>query len=164
MLITDQYLFFYSTTEIYSNWYPTRFKYEGISFANSEQAMMWGKAKLMGDEDSMAKIRKTPDPYNVKRLGRQIKNWKEQLWINKRLDLVAQVLYAKFSTNEALRNELLSTGNLHLVEAASNDKIWGIGMDEDDPKIHSKKNWQGLNLLGEALMIVRERIRRELDK
>lgn len=125
MLITDKYLFFYATSEIYSNWHPAKFKYDNIVFSNSEQAMMYAKAKLMGDQDSIVKIKKTADPYNVKRLGRNIKPWKEQLWISKRLSLVVDVLYAKFSTNETLKNELLGTGHLYLVEASPSDKIGG---------------------------------------
>ena len=162
MLITDKYLFFYATSEIYSNWHPAKFKYDNIVFSNSEQAMMYAKAKLMGDNDSIKKIKKTSDPYKVKRLGRSIKPWKEQLWISKRLSLVIDILYAKFSSNETLRNELLGTDDLYLVEASPSDKIWGVGLDESDPAIHNKKNWKGLNLLGEALMQVREKIKKEM--
>jgi ribA/ribD-fused uncharacterized protein len=158
MLITEQYLFFYSTTEVYSNWYPCRFRYDKITFANSEQAMMYAKAKLMKDEDSMAKIKKESDPFKVKRLGRNITPWKEALWVSKRLEIVSDICYEKFKSNSELRETLLNTNNLHLVEAASNDKIWGVGMDEDNPKILNRKNWNGLNLLGEALMNARKKL------
>jgi ribA/ribD-fused uncharacterized protein len=159
MLRTDTHLFFYATSEIYSNWHPCKFKYDKILFANSEQAMMYAKAKLMGDELSMSKIKKTSDPFKVKKLGREISPWKDALWISKRLELVSDICYEKFASNEEFKKEILETNDLILVEAASNDKIWGIGMDEDAPGINNPKNWQGLNLLGKALMNARARLR-----
>ena len=38
------------------------------------------------------------------------------------------------------------------------DKIWGIGMEENDPGIEDPANWKGLNLLGHAIMTVRSLI------
>lgn len=159
MLRTDTHLFFYATSEIYSNWHPCKFKYDKILFSNSEQAMMYAKAKLMGDEASMNKIKKTSDPFKVKKLGREITPWKDALWVSKRLELVSDICYEKFASNEEFKKEFLETNDLILVEAASNDKIWGIGMDEDHPGINNPKNWQGLNLLGKALMNARARLR-----
>lgn len=163
MLTTNTHLFFYATSEIYSNWHPCRFRYDNMVFSNSEQAMMYAKAKLMKDEASIIKIKKQPDPYLVKRLGRKISPWNESLWISKRLALVSDICYAKFSSNEEFKKILLDTGDLILVEASANDKIWGIGLDETQPEIHNKKKWKGLNLLGQALMNARERIRNEIS-
>ena len=44
------------------------------------------------------------------------------------------------------------------MEASPYDKIWGIGMKADDPQVNDPKNWQGLNLLGFALMEVRDEL------
>ena len=38
------------------------------------------------------------------------------------------------------------------------DKIWGIGLAADDPRAANPLQWQGLNLLGFALMAVREEL------
>jgi predicted NAD-dependent protein-ADP-ribosyltransferase YbiA (DUF1768 family) len=40
----------------------------------------------------------------------------------------------------------------------STDKIWGIGLGAQNPKAWSKSTWKGQNLLGEALMVVREQL------
>jgi ribA/ribD-fused uncharacterized protein len=45
-----------------------------------------------------------------------------------------------------------------LVEASPVDKVWGIGMAEDHPEIENPAMWQGLNLLGFALMEVRRQL------
>ena len=62
---------------------------------------------------------------------------------------------AKFSHNSELRQFLINTGDRVLVEASPVDKIWGIGLAKGDPLADSPSDWQGLNLLGYALMEVR---------
>jgi ribA/ribD-fused uncharacterized protein len=156
---TEQFIFFWATSEIYSNWHPARFRMNGHTFAHSEQAMMFEKAKLMGDTQMMAKILKTTNAKKVKELGRDVKPWKQGLWEKHRLSIMIKVCYAKFSANPVLQEELLSTGNKILVEASPYDDIWGIGMKEDDPGVENPKKWQGLNLLGQALMSVRTMLR-----
>ena len=37
------------------------------------------------------------------------------------------------------------------------DRIWGIGLRADHPDAAEPSRWKGLNLLGQALMVVRER-------
>jgi ribA/ribD-fused uncharacterized protein len=44
------------------------------------------------------------------------------------------------------------------VEASPYDTVWGIGMKEDDPDCRNPRLWKGENLLGFALMDVREKL------
>ena len=69
--------------------------------------------------------------------------------------------YSKFSQNSSLRKNLIETENKILVEASPYDKIWGIGLDENNPKILEPNNWDGLNLLGKVLMRVRDILKSE---
>lgn len=66
---------------------------------------------------------------------------------------------AKFTQNPAMGEFLLNTGNRVLVEASPVDKVWGIGLAGDDPRALQPAQWQGANLLGFALMRVREVLR-----
>lgn len=59
-----------------------------------------------------------------------------------------------------LKAQLKSTGDAILAECAVKDHIWGIGLSMKDPDRLDVKKWHGTNLLGYALMIVRERVRR----
>ena len=104
----------------------------------------------------MAKILKTTNPKEVKALGRDVKPWKEDLWKKHRLNIMTNICLAKFKANPALTEQLLATGNKIIVEASPYDNIWGIGMRDSDDGVENPKNWQGLNLLGEALMNVRK--------
>jgi ribA/ribD-fused uncharacterized protein len=49
----------------------------------------------------------------------------------------------------------------HFVESSPIDKIWGVGLRENDPMIDDENNWKGTNLLGKALDEVKERLQNE---
>lgn len=55
-----------------------------------------------------------------------------------------------------LCRRLLATGDKYLVEAAARDRIWGIGYGMNQHPEEHVRYW-GQNLLGKALMTVRER-------
>jgi predicted NAD-dependent protein-ADP-ribosyltransferase YbiA (DUF1768 family) len=40
------------------------------------------------------------------------------------------------------------------------DSVWGIGLATDEPSIENPLQWRGENLLGYALMEVRDRIKK----
>ena len=45
------------------------------------------------------------------------------------------------------------------MEASPVDRIWGIGLAAEDARASQPEQWRGLNLLGYALMEVRDRLR-----
>ena len=113
------------------------------------------KALLFGDKETAKKIMKTQLPGEQKSLGRSVKNFDRNIWDQHCMSIVIKGNYAKFSQDGVLKKQLLHTGNRIIVEASPYDKIWGIGMLENDPGIEDPTNWKGLNLLGNAIMTVR---------
>ena len=61
----------------------------------------------------------------------------------------------KFKSGEKLEF-LLNTGDKIIVEASPYDSIWGIGMGAKDENIEYPTAWKGENLLGFAIMEVRD--------
>lgn len=159
MKTTDTHVYFWSG--IYSNFHPCRFTIGQNAFNCSEQAFMYFKAIEFGDEAIADQIMSMSEPRDQKALGKQIRGFDEDIWSEKRFDHMQIALLGKFSQNEDLANQLVLTGERILVEASPYDKIWGVGLREDDPAILDASNWQGLNLLGQALMSVRDILREQ---
>jgi len=99
------------------------------------------------------------NPGEAKQLGRTIRGFSDKNWNNKKFDIVVKGNYAKFSQNPELATFLIGTGKRVLVEASPKDRVWGIGLPEDDPKAENPNLWRGMNLLGFALMAVRRQLR-----
>lgn len=141
-----------------SNWYPSRFTVNNVSFSSMEQYLMYKKAVCFSDEDTADKILLTDDVAEIKALGRLVTNYNESFWNGVRQIVVFEGLIAKFSQNENLKKQLKATENCILAECAVKDKIWGIGLSMKDSNRFEIEKWNGQNLLGYALMMVRERL------
>ncbi len=123
--------------------------------------MMVAKARLFGDEEAVARVLATSDPGEAKQAGRKARGFDEHVWKSRRSEIVIQGSLAKFGQNPALASFLLSLAEDLLVEASPVDRIWGIGLAAGNPDARNPVRWRGLNLLGFALTVVRDRLRQE---
>jgi len=98
----------------------------------------------------------------IKALGRQVSKYNDTHWNGVRQIIIYKGLLEKFSQNEDLKKRLLNTVNDILAECAVQDKIWGIGLSMKDVNRWDMEKWRGQNLLGFALMMVREDLLRNL--
>lgn len=154
---TSSHIYFWGT--YLSNWHKCVFKDADFQYQTSESYLMTHKALLFGDTESADKIVNTSDPKKQKALGRLVKGFNEELWNQHKFDIMVKGLLLKFGQNESLKKQLLATGDKILVEGSPYDKIWGVGLKYDDPKILDESNWQGENLLGKALMEARKTLK-----
>ncbi|TYB65436.1 NADAR family protein [Nonomuraea sp. PA05] len=138
-----------------SQWWPVRFTADGHTFASAEHYMMAHKAWLFGDEENAARVLAVRHPKQAKELGRAVRGFDQATWEKHRFDIVVRGNVAKFGGHEELAGYLLGTGTRILVEASPVDRVWGIGLAADDDRAASPQRWQGLNLLGFALMAAR---------
>jgi len=143
----------------FSQWWSCEFEKDGILYLSTEQWMMAEKARVFSDFKVLDNILKSSNPKEIKLLGRSISFYDEEVWSNRRYEIVKEGNYLKFSQNPELKDYLLSTGDCVIVEASPYDNIWGIGMKQDDEGIENPKNWKGKNLLGFALMEVRDKLK-----
>ena len=139
-----------------SQWFPCSFAVEGNNYTTAEQYMMAEKARLFGDEEIRQQILREEDPMACKRLGRQVQQFDKDVWDARCGEIVVAGNIAKFSQNPELKAFLLSTGDAILAEGAPRDKIWGIGMGKSNSLAQDPAQWRGRNLLGFALMEVRD--------
>lgn len=152
------------TKACFSQWWESPFEIDGLIFPTAEHYMMWAKSRLFGDITTSQKIMNATHPKQAKELGRSVIGFVETIWLQHRFDIVVTANDAKFRQNPRLSEFLLSTGDRVLVEASPVDRVWGIGLAADDVYANSPKNWRGLNLLGFALMEVRDRLRSSLNQ
>ena len=166
-MTNDNFIFFWGHTSkivnkaCLSQWYVAPFEIDGKRYICAEQYMMEQKALLFDNIDIAQKIMETDDPSAHKALGREITGFIEDKWNLHKYQFVLNANLAKFSQNQPLKDFILSTGSKILVEASPYDKIWGIGMSASDKNVSNPSFWQGQNLLGIALMEVREILRNE---
>lgn len=147
------------TKSCLSQWYHAPFTSNEYTFYTTEHYMMAKKALLFRDKETFIKIINADTPGEAKSLGRQVKNFEEAIWNEHKFDIVVKGNLLKFSQNQALRDYLISTNDSILVEASPYDRIWGIGLDENSPHANDPFKWRGQNLLGFALMEVRDTLK-----
>ncbi|AZB24090.1 MULTISPECIES: NADAR family protein [Chryseobacterium] len=147
------------TKSCFSQWFTGKFEENGIVYKTAEHYMMAGKARLFNDAEILEKILQASTPNQVKALGRKVKNFDPNVWNEHKYEIVKQGNLLKFSQNNKYKDFLLSTGDKILVEASPYDTVWGIGMLETDPRAENPLLWNGENLLGFALMEVRDELR-----
>ena len=143
-----------------SNWYGSAFEIEEKKFTSVEQYIMYRKAEIFGDTEIADRILATDDPETQKALGRKVHGYSGYVWDGIRQMVVYRGLMAKFSQNEDLKELLLKTGDAYLVECTMRDKIWACGRSLYDERRKDASLWDGTNILGFALMEVRERLKK----
>jgi len=141
-----------------SQWWPVKFTVDGVEYASAEHWMMAGKARLFGDAAGLAAVLAARNPGAAKAAGRTVKGFDERRWRDARYDIVVEGNRHKFGQHPELADFLRTTGSRVLVEASPHDRIWGIGLAPDHEDVNRPSRWRGLNLLGFALMDVREQL------
>lgn len=169
MKITDKYVFFWGGD--FSNWATSPIVIEpGTIICNvlitsklilptAEHYFMVHKALFFKDLETFSLILNSVTPKEAKKLGRKVSGFDESKWETEREIAMMEALRYKFLQNSGYRDQLLSKDyrDKTFVEASPYDRIWGIGVGEDDPNLLDESRW-GLNLLGKCLCNVRKEL------
>lgn len=161
---SPSFLFFYEPTRnpdpdgrmVLSQWYPSAFSVSGEGYIHAAHWMMVQKARLFGDQPAVSALLASTNDSDIRDRGRHINGFDQQRWDEHKYSIVLQGNLHKFSQHNALQAYISTTYPLVLTEANPDDRIWGIGMAEDSPGAKNPHLWKGLNLLGFALMEVRD--------
>lgn len=144
----------------FSQWYIRDFDVDGMTFCCMEQYMMYKKAILFNDYEIANKIMNSRNPEYIKHLGREVDGFDKEIWDKHKIEIVSKGNYMKFSQNKDLKDKLLNTKGL-IAEASPYDKIWGIGLRENNPNSRNMHMWRGENLLGIILTYLRIALQKE---
>jgi ribA/ribD-fused uncharacterized protein len=135
----------------FSNLYWRPIEFENEVFDTAEHAYQAGKARKPAVRQW---ILSAPSPALLAMAAHGLYSWDIRSdWSKIKFDRMRQVLKAKFTQHEDLREILLSTGNLRLVESATVDnsvnRLWG------------EVKGRGKNMLGQLLMELRTELQAE---
>jgi len=160
---TDTEIYFYNLKNKFnymSNFYKTIFTdKDGIKYNCSEQYFMYHKCKIFDQKNNilLETIITETSATKIKKYGRQVQNFNDIIWKEKRFNIMLEALRLKFNQNEIIKQKLLETKPKILYEASKNDRIWGIGYYDKDAMQIDKSKF-GENLLGNALMEIRSEL------
>lgn len=127
--------------EFLSNFYPAKILFDGIAYYNAEAAYQAQKCADFAQREQFAKLYSDES----KRFGHSIVVRED--WDEIKIDVMKQVVRAKFEQNPRLAEMLLATGDIPLQEGNTwHDVFWGVDL----------KTGAGENHLGRILMQLRE--------
>jgi len=168
--IQHDYLFFWGHAQkkegvvdksCFSQWFSSPFTANGILYPTAEHWMMAKKAELFNDAEILKEIAVAGSPAIAKELGRKVSNFDIEKWNASSYAIVVEGNKHKFSQNQALKTFLQHTGKKVLVEASPTDAVWGIGLSRNDEDALNPLKWKGTNLLGFALMEIRDELNKQ---
>ncbi len=153
-LDTDERVCFYEQ-EFYplSNFSAFTLRWKDHRFDTSEAAYHWEKfpdvphnsdllnASRLATRDA---VRTAPSAHEAFQIARRSSSVRRPDWDSVKVEIMDEILRAKFEQHEYVRRKLLETGERELVENSWRDDFWGIGPNGD-----------GRNMLGKLWMDIR---------
>ena len=162
---SDAIIGFFEVNRFLSNFASSDITMYGIRFPTVEHAFAAAKIDPNRDPhnraaalDEMQRIADAPTPGQAKKLGRRRtlpdgQPLMRRDWDEIKVSLVTELVRRKFQ-DPVLKQKLLATADKRLVEANTwGDRIWGM--------VETKEGvFEGRNLLGKILMLIRSEIAR----
>lgn len=134
-----------SYDHVFSNFTPHTVTFGGRTYKTVEHAFQSLKTVFPNEK---AQVYNAPYPGQAKKAGRRVTLRED--WEDIKYKVMVALVYLKFRRHDNIRKTLLATGEREIAEHAGrwNDRIWGLG-----------RTMMGQNLLGKAIMEVRDLIR-----
>ncbi len=142
----NEVLFFTVPFEPLNNWSPHRVNIWNKTFSTSEHAYIWRKYSE-DDPEVAEQIFNAESPFAVLKINKSNKSKKSTDWDDIKLSVMEEVLRAKLSQHEDVRDALQRTGNRRIIENSPVDSFWGIGPNKD-----------GKSMLGNIWMKIRDNL------
>lgn len=107
------------------------------------------------DVSIVEKIYNATSPYKAKEIAQIEKHNKQVIvsdWEHRKLEVMRELICLKIEQHPDVREKLLESGDLLIIEDSPTDSYWGRGED-----------WNGQNNLGKLWMEQRSKLRNELS-
>ena len=131
-----------------SNFCVSKLHYGGVEYPTSEHAYQAAKTNEALEKKTISNLK---TPGQARRYGRNVTLRKD--WEDVKFDIMKDIVFCKFTCNSNLKKMLLDTKDEHLLEGNTwHDNIWG------NCTCQNCRHRLGNNLLGRALMEVRDRL------
>ena len=152
---TENTFVFLTKNSMLSNYYPCEIQHNGQIFNCSEQGYQYAKAKYFHDNDTARMIMNETVPSKMSTLGKSVKGYQQNKWLEHAPDILKQINEAKFAQNAEVRQFLLSTNDKKLGEA-SLDPFFGTGVHLHSRTTTDENTWTGKNIMGSILDKIRQ--------
>ena len=142
-------VYFYDQEDVHtgylSQWFQCLFTDDaGVSYISAEQYMMAAKARTHNEMGTYHSIMMASDQAAIKRLGKSMPNYNEEVWSQIRPSVLLAGNTLKFGQNSELSSKLIHTSTSRLAEASASDTICGIGISVADAYNGAKHRGQNL--------------------
>ena len=146
-------VFFYCSSKPYyefTNFAPYSVCFQGSRYSTAEHAFQ--AQKFVDSRSHREDIRQCGHPRAALDYARHHEACRRDDWFQVNVEIMHDIIRAKFSQHSKLRRMLLETGKRPLIEdSGGNDEFWGNG-----------RNGHGRNELGRILMLVREEFKQDV--
>ena len=130
---------------------------DGITFSSTEQYYQYQKALHYNCQSAATNILCETDPVIIKHIGGSCKGKND--WDKVAQVVMEQGIYAKFSSNAELVEELADTAAKNFVECVAHDNFWGAGLSlQEAMRQTDELHFTGQNVLGTILDTIRDKI------
>lgn len=147
------------------NWI-VNINFKGVRYNSAKHAIYAELAKVFNDTANLEKIMaaETPDEinYSLEDVPGDVAA-NEAKWTTTLKELLYDINIVKFTYPE-LKLRLLETKGAQLGAYIPDDNLIGIGISLDNIQSKNPLNWTGQNLLGKALMDIRQKFKIDMER
>jgi ribA/ribD-fused uncharacterized protein len=147
------------------NW-AVELEFNGTMYNSAKQALAAEIAKGFNDQENLQRIMTAESPREIAYELSDVPgepDANEPKWNDLTKRLLYDINIVKFNQYPELAGRLLETKNAQLGAYIPDDNLLGIGISLDNVQSLNPVNWTGQNLLGKALMDIRQKIRSDQE-
>nr|CAD2182349.1 unnamed protein product [Meloidogyne enterolobii] len=132
---------FHSQRFGFDNRFRSSFTLLGKTFSSVEQFFIWQKARFFGDLEIAEEVLMLDNPIAIRRIGKRIRGYNQIEWNSVRNKVMYTGLWAKFTQNTQLFNQLRATGDGLIAQASASELYWSNGVCPKSARLKDPSRW-----------------------